>query len=90
MLNEKATLRRYILALDFAIDELILFLDSHPDNQKALQLLEAYRARKRENVAEYEKKFGELVITADEVRPSGSWKWIKGPWPWENNFLEEQ
>ncbi|MBQ3817404.1 MAG: spore coat protein CotJB [Clostridia bacterium] len=90
MLSEKAKLRRYIMALDFAIHELVLFLDSHRNNQKALRLFDAYRATRDEKIGEYERKYGDLIITAESVPPSTTWKWLDGPWPWENNFLEEE
>jgi len=27
-------------------------------------------------------------VTADDVKPEGCWEWLKGPWPWENGFME--
>ena len=34
-MNKKCRLKRYIDALDFAIYETILFLDTHPNDRKA-------------------------------------------------------
>ena len=36
-MNEKMKLRRRLYELDFAIYELTLFLDSHPESEKALR-----------------------------------------------------
>ena len=38
-MSEKAQLKRKICELDFAIHELVLFLDTHPVNMKAMELL---------------------------------------------------
>ena len=39
----KAQMKRKIFEYDFAIHELVLFLDSHPTNRKALELIKEYR-----------------------------------------------
>lgn len=86
---EKAMWKRKIFEYDFAIHELVLFLDTHPDCKKAMALLCEYRDRRKEILVAYEQKYGTLVITPADVRPAERWQWIDGPWPWENNFMEE-
>ncbi len=89
MMN-KAEMKRKIHEYDFAIHELVLFLDSHPTSKKALELLQEYKLRRAELVAEYEEKFGPYVVTAcDAYSKDSCWKWLKGPWPWENDFMED-
>ncbi len=87
-MKEKAMLKRRLYELDFAIYELILFSDSHPDCRKALELMGEYRKKREETAAEYREKFGELIITAADAPTDCRWKWIDDPWPWENNFTE--
>lgn len=87
-MNERAKLRRRILELDFAVYELGLFLDTHPANKKAMMLREEYRRRRQQVIAEYEAKYGNYIITADDVPASECWEWLSGPWPWEINFME--
>lgn len=84
----KSELKRKIFEIDFALHELNLFLDSHPTNKKAAELLNGYRVQRRELVEIYESQFGRLIITPDDVPTNGCWEWLKGPWPWENNFME--
>lgn len=84
----KSELKKKIFSFDFAIHELVLFLDSHPTNKKALALLEEYRRKRSELVALYESRFGNLIINSCDVPANGCWKWLEGPWPWENNFME--
>ena len=42
-MTEQAKLRRKLYELDFAIYELVLFLDSHPESARALELMREYR-----------------------------------------------
>lgn len=85
----KWELKRKIHELDFAIHELILFLDTHPTNQKALELLDAYRKRRVSTVKMYEERFGVYIVEKDDVPADGCWKWLEGPWPWEIDFKGE-
>ncbi len=78
-----------IYELDFALHELNLFLDTHPTNAKAMELVEKYRKRRRELIALYEENFGPYIVKSDDVPAKACWQWLEGPWPWENNFMEE-
>lgn len=82
-MNNKAKLIRYIDALDFALYEMILFLDTHPDDRRALAAFENYRQKRKAAIREYESRFGNYVRKAIDVKPDGSWEWAEGPWPWE-------
>ena len=84
----KAQLKKRIFELDFAIHELVLFLDSHPTNKKACELLEDYKKKRKELIAVYEQAYGQFVMIPRDVPKSSCWKWLEGPWPWENNFME--
>ena len=82
-MNERMILKNRINALDFAIHEMVLFLDTHPRDQKAIQMLREYRRRRREAIANYEAKCGPYIKTIDDVHPKDYWNWIDSPWPWE-------
>lgn len=82
----KAELKRKIFELDFAIHELVLFLDTHPTNQKAMELLDGYRKRRMMLIKAYEEKYGAFIMQQDDVPSEGCWKWLESPWPWENEF----
>ncbi len=85
----KYRLKRKIWELDFAIHEMVLFLDTHPRNTAALNKLRMYRSERARLVDEYTARFGPMNETANSTEIGGSWKWIDGPWPWENKFAEE-
>ena len=82
-MNTRNELKKKIHALDFAIHELVLFLDTHPTNRKAMALLKEYRNKRAECIKEYERQFGPYIATTDDVPAEGCWEWLKGKWPWE-------
>lgn len=65
----------------FALDDTILFLDTHPDNKAALAFYSDTRKKYIEAVEDYELQFG--PVTADDVDTDNGWSWINSPWPWE-------
>lgn len=87
-MSEQAKLKIKIYELDFAIHELVLFLDTHKDSEKAMRLMDEYRKKRCELVEKYEAEYGPYIVTPADVPLGGCWKWIDGPWPWDNNFLE--
>ena len=72
-----------IRSLDFAINELALYLDTHPDDQKALCLHRKYCKEVKDLKDKCQKMFGPLTI----FYPCNKWRWLEEPWPWERgNF----
>lgn len=88
-MNKKEQLKRKIYELDFALHELNLFLDTHPTNVKAMELLKEYRKKRQEIIAVFEANYGEYIATVCDIKPTSCWQWLQGPWPWENKFMEE-
>ena len=82
-MNERQSMKRRIDALSNSILETELFLDTHPNDRKALQMLREYRRRRREVIATYEAKFGKFIETTDDAPATDRWDWIDSPWPWE-------
>ena len=81
-MNEKI-MKRNIHAYDFAIHEMVLFLDTHPRDQKALHMLREYRRRRQEEVAKYEARVGKYLVTPCDVPAENCWEWGDSPRPWE-------
>ncbi|MGN1059205.1 MAG: spore coat protein CotJB [Clostridia bacterium] len=73
---------RQIMALSFAQNDLVLFLDTHPDNQKALREYHRITPQLAELRQYYKENFGPL--TPSEVTSTTDWTWVNRPWPWEN------
>lgn len=77
----KAIMR--IQTLSFAIDEAVLFLDTHPDNKDALSYY-------HKAVAEYEQAIENFIETygpmnANQVKSKSKWTWVEGCMPWEED-----
>ena len=68
-----------IRALDFAIVELGLYLDTHPEDQRALCLHREYARQVKDLKDKYQKMYGPLTI----FYPCNKWRWLEEPWPWE-------
>lgn len=80
--NNACALKRRIGAYRFAVWEMTLYLDTHPDCTAALEKLREFQAITGRLVEEYEQQYGPLVLTSDDV-PCERWSWVDGPWPWE-------
>lgn len=81
--DERKELLQEIRALKFAINELALYLDTHPDDMKALCLHKRYTKKAKELKEKYQKVYGPLTIDY----PCNKWRWLEEPWPWERgNF----
>ena len=80
--TDKNELMKKIMQYEFAANELVLFLDTHPKDMKALEMHEAVADKLTKLKAAYSKKYGPL--TANEASGGECWNWIESPWPWEN------
>ena len=68
-------------ALNFAIQDLALYLDTHREDCEALELYRAYQQMYEKCKAEYARKYGPLNHgTASDGQCYG---WLNDPWPWE-------
>ena len=75
-----------LMALDFAIDELGLYLTTHPEDQEALQLYLSYIKLAQEGREKYQKLYGPLLQT--DLTPDQGFVWLNDPWPWEKGGNE--
>lgn len=75
----------WINVISFAVDDVKLFLDSHPDCQEALDYFQDMKAQRVQALKEYAKYYGPLTI--DTTDPScmreQRWMWTDEPWPWQ-------
>ena len=69
-----------LMALDFAVDELGLYLTTHPDDSEVLSLYWSYIALAKEGRKKYQELYGPLRQT--DVTKDG-YVWLKDPWPWD-------
>lgn len=81
--NKREEMIEKIKCLNFAVIELGLYLDTHPDDQRALCLHREYTKNLKNLKDMYQKVYGPLSI----YFPCNKWRWLEEPWPWERgNF----
>ena len=83
-MTEREILMKKLQSADFALLEANEFLDTHPNDQKAMAFykkhLDIYNALKNEFV----NKFG--PISAKDFDCDRKWAWVDNPWPWQLGF----
>lgn len=66
--------------LAFVIQELALYLDTHRDDQEALELYQTYQKIYHKGMMSYSKECRPL----NHGTPTeGPYRWLEDPWPWE-------
>lgn len=81
MIREELAMQ--IKAYQFAVTDIALYLDTHPEDEKALCLHREYTRKLKELRDKYQKVYGPLTIEY----PCNKWRWLEEPWPWERgNF----
>ena len=83
MVNEQLkpdTLLSQLQTVNFAVQELALYLDTHRDDQEAFTLYSGYQKMYHDFAEAYEKQYGPLN---HKTISSGQYKWLDDPWPWE-------
>ena len=79
-LSRQALLHK-IMETDFAIYDLVLYLDTHPDDCECLEMFMKLKESCKQLKDEYAKKFGPLTFS--QVNSENYWTWISDAWPWE-------
>lgn len=79
-MNQKQLLR-YIDAVSLALDDVTLFLDTHPHNAEALEYYNIYKEKRAQAVRDYTRFFGPL--NRYNVTCNNEWQWNQSPWPWQ-------
>jgi len=66
--------------LAFIIKELALYLDTHREDQEALEMYQAYQHMYHKCMTEYTAKCGPMN---HRTPTEGPYRWLDDPWPWE-------
>lgn len=78
---ERDNLLKQVMAADFTIIELNLYLNTHPNDQRAIAMYNNAIRNAKMLREYYERMFGPL--TAYDSYSSYPWRWIEDPWPWD-------
>lgn len=77
----KRALEKEIARVSFTMDELRLFLDTHPCEREALSAFRELRKQREKLIESYERSYG--PIGAYSAGGTEHWNWVEQPWPWE-------
>lgn len=78
---DKTALLKKLQSYNFAAYDMLLFLDTHPDDKKAFALFRDLVEKTKKLRKEYECEFGPL--TPYSAAKFDTFTWLESPWPWE-------
>ena len=76
--NREKTLQ---YAIPFTAWDLRLFLDTHPNDSRALNTYRQFCAQCESDGGT--SVFRNYAVLPESETDSGKWHWTEGPWPWE-------
>lgn len=75
-------LLEWMNVVSFAVNDVSLFLDTHPRSIEALEYFEEFKKQRGQALEEYAEFYGPLTIDT-AATPEDYWQWVNGPWPWQ-------
>lgn len=81
---EKVKLFQWINMVSFAVNDITLYLDTHPTDQEAISYFNHFREIRTNALKEYECNYGPLTI--DTAMPDHEWLWATQAMPWEGGY----
>ena len=70
-----------IMAIDFVIKELTLYLDTHKNDKEAFKMLQEMLELSKKGREQFAKKYGPIQIS--DLTLSDKYNWLDNPWPWD-------
>lgn len=82
--KEEQRMLRDIGIVDFTLVELMLFLDTHPNNREAMEYFNHYAKIKNKMVKDFSMMYYPLM--KDYADSTTEWRWGAAPLPWEGGY----
>lgn len=73
-----------LMEIDFVLVELLLYLDTHPNDSRAMREFCSVSKKHQRLMREYQDKCA--MITVANCKDELPWRWIEEPWPWEIEY----
>lgn len=80
--NEREALLYQVMQYKFALTELNLYLDTHPNDKEMTKLYNKYLKTEKQMCDKYESMYGPLTVDSNYL-DKNTWVWDNSPWPWE-------
>lgn len=81
MNENKCDAMKKLQTVSFAMDDVRLFLDTHPFETNAIKCYEDYKQQRNSIMQDYEQNYGPVL--SYNVNEANNWTWVESPWPWE-------
>ena len=81
MADNREMLLKRVQICDFILVETNEYLDTHPNDQAALDYFKKYNEMRRTAAKEFTEKYGPLNMW--DFEGGNRWNWVDDPWPWE-------
>lgn len=79
--HNRENLLREVMAADFTVVDLNLYLNTHPNEMRSIAIYNDSVQRAQMLRDKYERLYGPLTIFSANLK--NTWQWIESPWPWE-------
>ncbi len=83
--SDRVRLLEEIGKVDFAMKDLNLYLDTHPQDVQAIESFRYYDGVKKQLMKEYAEKYGPLALSCVPA-DAREWSWSLQPSPWERGY----
>lgn len=80
-MNQHENLLLDVQAKSFLAHDLLLYLDTHPEDREAFRAYQSALRDRREAVRAYEQHVRSL--TPDGISARGGFDWLEEPFPWQ-------
>ena len=81
-INRRQLMNR-INQASFAVDEIKLYLDTHPCDIEAIAYFREMSRKRNQALNEYATAYGPLTVDTAEASCTDRWNWVNEPWPWQ-------
>ncbi|MBQ7541527.1 MAG: spore coat protein CotJB [Clostridia bacterium] len=81
-MNKREAAMRRLQSAKFALWEMHLYLDTHPEDLESIAAYKKYEAKYVLLLNEFEENYGAVTQFAPGVA------WLKNPWPWESEVCD--
>lgn len=85
-MRQQANMLREIQKEDFMVEDLQLYLDTHPFDRRALAEYNRHTMHSADLRRQYEQLYGPLKVTGRCTTVQYPWRWVEEPWPWEIEY----
>ena len=87
--TDQNTLMHQIMQCEFVLIDINLFLDTHPNDERAIADYNCYAEQLHDLKKMYTENYGPIRNFGNSLNRSDTeWLWVSRPFPWQSCFME--